>query len=141
MLEQLESQQRLTRNQRMIVWAAIIAVVLEFFDYFLIGFVLPIITKIWKLTFLEGAIIFLSSGVGGILGAYFWGYLADKIGRRAVFIATVCTFSLSTGLMALTPEYSSLFLPICRIGPDFGFAWLYAASLTLVQAHVPTFRP
>lgn len=140
MFEQLESQQRLTRNQRVIILVTIIAGVLEFFDYFLIGFVLPLITKTWKLTFLEGAIILLSSGVGGILGAYFCGYLADKIGRRPMFIATVCIFSLSTGLMALTPENSWLFLTICRIGVGLGFGGLYAVDMTLVQEYVPTSR-
>jgi MFS transporter, putative metabolite:H+ symporter len=37
-------------------------------------------------------------------GALFWGWLADRICRRKVFILTALKFSLGTGVMALTPE-------------------------------------
>lgn len=140
MFEQLDSQRRLTGHQRLVISTAIIADVLEFFDYFLIGFVLPLITKTWSLNFLQGAIIFLASGIGALVGAYLWGYIADRSGRRVVFIATVVTFSVATGLMALTPENSWLFLSICRVGVGFGFGGLYAVDLTLVQEFIPTSR-
>jgi hypothetical protein len=39
----LDRQQRLTGNQRRIIFAAIVGDMLEFFDYFLIGFVLAFI--------------------------------------------------------------------------------------------------
>jgi len=68
---------------------------LEFFDYFLIGFVLAFIVGPWKLTFLQSAIVLLSSGVGAMLGAAFWGWMADRIGRRIVFNATILNFSLA----------------------------------------------
>lgn len=85
----LDRQQRLTGNQRRIVFAAIVGDMLEFFDYFLIGFVLAFIVGPWKLTFLRSAIILLSSGVGAMIGAVVWGWLADRVGRRKVFIATI----------------------------------------------------
>jgi hypothetical protein len=87
MLELLDRQQRLTGNQRRIVFAAILGDMLEFFDYFLIGFVLAFIVGPWKLTYGQSALILLSSGIGAIIGAWFWGWLADRIGRRKVFIA------------------------------------------------------
>ena len=37
-------------------------------------------------------------------GSLFWGWMADKIGRRKVMIATVLNFSLATGAMAVTPD-------------------------------------
>ena len=40
MLELLERQQKLTLNQKKIVFAAIVGDMLDFFDYYLIGFVL-----------------------------------------------------------------------------------------------------
>jgi len=49
--------------------AAIIGDALEFFDYFLIGFVLAFLIGPWKLTFGQSAIVLLSSGVGAIIGA------------------------------------------------------------------------
>ena len=100
MLELLERQQRLTANQWKIISAAILGDMLDFFDFFLIGYVLAFIVGEWKLSFLESGMILLAAGIGAIPGAFFWGWMADRIGRRKVFVATVLNFSLATGLMA-----------------------------------------
>jgi MFS transporter, putative metabolite:H+ symporter len=82
MFEVLDQQTRLTGNQKKIVAAAIIGDALEFFDYFLIGFVLAFVIGPWKLTFGQSAIVLLSSGIGATIGAMFWGWMADRVGRR-----------------------------------------------------------
>ena len=105
MFERLEASRTLTANQWRIIAAAILGGMLEFFDYFLIGFVLAFIVGPWQLSFGQSAIILLSSGIGAILGAAVWGRLADKIGRRAVFIGTVLNFSLATGILE-TPGWT-----------------------------------
>src|SRR6202011_5638101 len=104
MFERRDATRSLTANQRRIVVAAILGDMLEFFDYFLIGFVLAFIVGPWKLTYWLSAVILLSSVVCAIMGAVFWSWHADRIGRRKVFIATVINFSVATGILALTPE-------------------------------------
>ena len=74
----LERQTTLTGNQRRIIAAAILGDMLEFFDYFLIGYVVAFIAGPWKLTFGKSAVILLSSGLGLMLGAVFYGWLADR---------------------------------------------------------------
>ena len=100
MLERLEQQKSLTLNQWKIISASILGDMLDFFDFFLIGYVLVFIVTQWKLTFIQSGVILLAAGVGAIPGAFFWGWMADRIGRRKVFIATVLNFSLATGIMA-----------------------------------------
>src|SRR5258708_6669731 len=90
--------------------AAIIGDALEFFDYFLIGFVLAFLIGPWKLTFGQSAVVLMSSGIGAIIGAYVWGWLADRIGRRKVFIGTVLNLSIAPGLLYFTPANSWLYL-------------------------------
>jgi len=138
MLHRLDEQQSLTWNQRKIVFAAILGDALEFFDYFLIGLVLAFIVGPWHLTYGQSAVILLSSGVGAMIGAYFWGWMADRIGRRKVFIATVLTFSLSTGILALTPDNGWIFLTFFRLLVGFGVGGLYVVDLPLVQEFVPS---
>jgi MFS transporter, putative metabolite:H+ symporter len=138
MFERLDQARSLTGNQVKIIAAAIIGDMLEFFDYFLIGFVLAFIIKPWNLTFGESAIILLSSGVGAILGAFIWGRLADVIGRRKVFMATVINFSVASGILALTPEHGWIFLSVFRFFVGFGVGGLYVVDLPLVQEFVPT---
>jgi putative MFS transporter len=104
MFEELDRQPSLTTNQKKIIAAAILGDMLEFFDYFLIGFVLAFVVGPWGLTFGQSAVILLSSGVGAILGACFWGWMADIIGRRPVFNLTILNFSLATGVLAFTPD-------------------------------------
>ena len=99
MFEILDRRTSLTGNQLKILTAAIIGDALEFFDYFLIGFVLAFLIGPWNLTFGQSATVLMSSGIGAIIGAYVWGWLADRIGRRMVFIGTVLNFSIATGLL------------------------------------------
>jgi putative MFS transporter len=140
MFEQLDQARRLTTNQIKIIVAAIVGDMLEFFDYFLIGFVLAFIIKPWNLTFGQSAIILLSSGVGAILGAFIWGRLADVYGRRKVFVATIVNFSIATGILAFTPDQGWIFLSIFRFFVGFGVGGLYCVDLPLVQEFVPTHR-
>ena len=99
---------------------------------------LAFIIKPWNLTFGESAFILLSSGVGAILGAFIWGRLADVIGRRKVFIATVLNFSMASGVLAFTPDNDWIFLSTFRFFVGFGVGGLYVVDLPLVQEFVPT---
>jgi putative MFS transporter len=137
MFARLDAARSLTGNQLKIVAAAIIGDMLEFFDYFLIAFVLAFIIKPWQLTGGQSAIILLSSGVGAILGAFIWGRIADLFGRRKVFSLTVLNFSLATGLIYFTPENGWIYLSVMRFFVGFGVGGLYCVDLPLVQEFVP----
>src|SRR5437868_15516567 len=115
MFEMLDQRASLTGNQIKILSAAIIGDALEFFDYFLIGFVLAVLIGPWKLTFGQSATVLMSSGIGAIMGAYAWGWLADRIGRRKVFIRTVLHFSIAAGLLHFTPDNCWIYLAILRL--------------------------
>jgi MFS transporter, putative metabolite:H+ symporter len=137
MLEHLERQESLTTNQWKIFAAATIGDMLDFFDFYLIGFVLAFIVGGWHLTYGQSGAILLSSGIGAPLGSIFWGWMADKVGRRTVMILTVLNFSLATGAMALTPEYGWLFLSVCRFFVGMGVTGLYTVDIAIVQEFVP----
>ncbi len=128
MLQYLEQQTRLTGNQRRIITAAVLGDMLEFFDYFLIGYVVAFIAGPWKLTFGESAVILLSSGFGAMFGAVFYGWLADKIGRRKVFLMTVINFSVATGILTFTPDNAWIFLSFFRFLIGFGVGGLYCVD-------------
>src|SRR5471030_1871820 len=138
MFEILDRRTSLTGNQIRILTAAIIGDALEFFDYFLIGFVLAFLIGPWKLTFGQSATVLMSSGIGAIIGAYVWGWLADRIGRRKVFIGTVLNFSIATGLLYFTPDNGWVYLTIMRFFVGIGVGGLYCVDLPLVQEFMPT---
>src|SRR5271163_3330449 len=140
MLEHLEQQKKLTINQWKIFAAATIGDMLDFFDFYLIGFVLAFIVGGWHLTYGQSGAILLSSGIGAPIGSLFWGWMADKIGRRTVMILTVLNFSLATGLMALTPDQGWLFLSVCRFFVGMGVTGLYTVDIAIVQEFVPAYK-
>jgi putative MFS transporter len=140
MLEHLERQESLTTNQWKIFAAATIGDMLDFFDFYLIGFILAFIVGGWHLTYGQSGAILLSSGIGAPIGSLFWGWMADKIGRRSVMILTVLNFSIATGLMALTPDQGWLFLAICRFFVGMGVTGLYTVDIAIVQEFVPAYK-
>jgi putative MFS transporter len=138
MFDILDRQTSLTGNQIRILVAAIFGDALEFFDYFLIGFVLAFLIGPWKLTFGQSATVLMSSGVGAIIGAYGWGWFADRVGRRKVFIGTVLNFSVATGLLYLTPDNGWIYLSVMRFFVGLGVGGLYCVDLPLVQEFMPS---
>jgi MFS transporter, putative metabolite:H+ symporter len=111
-----------------------------FFDFFLTGFVLAFINHEWHLTYGQAGLILLASGISAPFGSLIWGWVADKIGRRKVMMATVLNFSLATGAMALTPDRAWLYLAVCRFFVGFGVTGLYSVDITVMQEFVPSNR-
>jgi putative MFS transporter len=145
MLDLLERQKSLTSNQWRIIATANLGDMLDFFDFFLIGYVLAFIIGGWHLTFGQSAMILLSSGLGAVPGAFFWGWMADRIGRRKVFMATAVNVALATGIMAFTPGQDGwisgwIFLAFFRFFVGFGNAGLIAVDIPLVQEFVPSYK-
>src|SRR5229473_2983836 len=145
MIELLERQKRLTANQWKLICTANLADLLDFFDFFLIGYVAAALTKQWSLTYWEGGAILLASGLGAPPGAFFWGWLGDRIGRRTVFIMSAITISLATGAMVFTPGQDALvpgwlFLMFFRFFVGVGNAGIYTIDLPLVQEFIPAYK-
>ena len=145
MIERLEAQKKLTANQWKLICTANVADLLDFFDFFLIGYVTAALTKEWSLTYWQGGAILLASGLGAVPGAFVWGWLGDKIGRRTVFLWSAVTISLATGIMVFTPGPSAivpgwLFLMFFRFFVGIGNAGIFTIDLPLVQEFIPAYK-
>jgi putative MFS transporter len=137
MIELLDRQQSLTINQWKIFFAVILSIMLDFFDFLLIGYVLAFFVRDWHLTYGQSALILFSSGVAAVPGAIFFGWLGDKIGRRWVFMITILTFSLATGAMALTPDRGWIYLTVMRFIVGVGVVGVAAVDMPLLQEFIP----
>ena len=145
MFERLEQQKKLTANQWKLICTANVADLLDFFDFFLIGYVTAALTKEWSLPYWQGGAILLASGLGAVPGAFVWGWLGDKIGRRTVFIWSAITISLATGIMVFTPGPDGfvpgwLFLMFFRFFVGIGNAGIFTIDLPLVQEFMPAYK-
>src|SRR5258708_23478569 len=145
MLERLEKQKTWTANQWKIIATANVGDMLDFFDFFLIGYVLAFILKDWQLTYAQSAVILISAGLGAVPGAFFWGWMGDRIGPRKVFILTALNVALATRTMFFTPDPGGwigvwVLLSFFRFFVGFGNAGLIAVDIPLVQEFVPAYK-
>jgi MFS family permease len=141
MFATLERQASLTRNQKRLILAGAAGLVLEFLDYFLIGFILVFVSTPWGLSFGQSSVILFSSGIGAMIGAVYFGRLADRIGRRRVFLTTIGVFSVSMAALVVTPdspEVGWIYLSVFRFLIGFGAGGLYCVDVPLIQEFVPS---
>lgn len=137
--QQIDSRP-LTRNQKSLIGLVVAGNISEFFDMFLIGFVVSLLTGPWHLTGLEAGIILACSGLGTVLGAILWGRLADRIGRRRAFFWCVLLFTVFTFLSLFTPDRGWWMLAILRIVVGIGVGGLNISSIPYIQEFVPAKR-
>jgi len=70
----------------------------EGYNIFLYGSVLPLLSKEWSLSSIQAGIIGSYGLIGMTLGSFVFGWIADKVGRKKVIIASVVLFSVFTAL-------------------------------------------
>src|ERR1700720_1256557 len=66
----------------------------EFYDFFLVGYLVSVLAPGWHLTYGQGAMMLLSSGVGAIFGSLVGGRLADTFGRKKMIWGGGMVFSV-----------------------------------------------
>ncbi|KRL80577.1 major facilitator family transporter [Lactobacillus ultunensis DSM 16047] len=80
-------------------------------DVGLLSFIMPMVKKEWNLINSEAGLISSISTIGMICGGFYFGHLADKIGRKKTLIITLLTFSIGNIVLAAASNYQ-LFLII-----------------------------
>jgi MFS transporter, putative metabolite:H+ symporter len=133
---QIDRQSRMTRNQWVLTGAASFGNMLEFWDQYLIAFVLAFVIRPWGLSFGVISFILLASGAGSILGSFYWGDLSDRVGRKPAFVISIFAFSICSLALAFTPEKNWIYLVVFRFLLGFGTGGFFV-PVALVQETVP----
>ncbi|MDV7999856.1 MFS transporter [Rhodococcus sp. IEGM 1408] len=124
-----------TRKHRKLLIGSGVGWALDAMDVGLISFVMAALAVHWSLNPTElswiGSIGFVGMAIGAALG----GLLADRIGRRQVFAATLLIYGLATGAAALSTGIAMLIVLRFIVGLGLG-AELPVAS-TLVSEFAP----
>jgi putative MFS transporter len=117
---------------------AIVSSVFDYFDYFVVGFLVAVLAPQWQLTFGQTSVMLLSAGVGAIIGSLVWGALADRFGRKPLLVAGVALCALSSGSVALIPEGAWILFAILRFFVGFGVGAAASVALPLIVEYTPT---
>lgn len=82
-------------------------IVFDMFDLVIYSSVIPVIMEEWSISPVQAGAIGSYGIFGMMLGAIFFGILADKFGRKNILILCVILFSIFTFLCAFAPGPSS----------------------------------
>ncbi len=106
-------------------------------DVGLLSFVLAALAKDWQLTAKTIAWIGSVNSIGMAVGAFLFGLMADRFGRRFIFIFTLLLFSIASGLTAFTTGLTLFLILRFFIGMGLGGELPVASTLVAesVQPH------
>ncbi len=110
----------------------------EFYDFFLVGYLVSVLAPGWHLTYGQSALMLLSSGLGAIVGSLAGGRVADTIGRKKIIWGGGLLFSLGAGGCALVPDGSWILFALLRFAVGFGMAAAVTAQGPLIIEITPT---
>ncbi|CAK9318026.1 unnamed protein product [Citrullus colocynthis] len=92
----------------------------EAMEMMLLSFVGPAVQSAWSLSPHEESLITSVVFAGMLVGAYSWGIVSDKYGRRKGFFITATITSIAGFLSAFAPNYTSLLILRCLVGVGLG---------------------
>lgn len=104
-------------------------------DAGIISFVLAVLLKKWQLSPTQIGWIGSAGLIGMFVGALLSGTIADRIGRKYLFQATLLLFSIATGLCGLAGGFASLVFLRFLVG--FGLGGELPVASTLVTEFAP----
>jgi putative MFS transporter len=113
-----------------VTWAADAA------EIFLIAFALPVIAKDFGLSTFQSSLVVSSTFVGMLAGAWFWGTISDRIGRRRGFTLTIGIFAIFGLASAFSPNV--VWLCVFRILAGFGLGGAVPLDFSLFAEYLPT---
>ena len=121
----------LNRKQVHSIWASYLGWTLDAFDFFLLVFMLSAISKEFATdvkTVAEATFFTLAARP---FGAFFFGLLADRFGRRPIMMIVILSFSVFSLASAFVTSLTMLFVVRALFGFAMGGEWGIGASLVM----------
>jgi SHS family lactate transporter-like MFS transporter len=121
----------LDRNQRSAFIAALLGWMLDAFDFFILTFVVPDIAKEFDVKVSAVAVALTLTLVMRPVGAFLFGWLADKFGRRPILMIDVALYAALAFASAFAPSLLALLVLRGLFGIAMGGEWGLGASLVM----------
>lgn len=120
-------EQTISRNRLLTI--AGIGWTFDAMDVGILSFVIAALAADWNLSATEMGWIGSVNSIGMVFGAFIFGILADKIGRKNVFILTLVLFSVASGLSAFTTTLGAFLVLRFIVGAGLGGELPVASTL------------
>jgi MFS family permease len=136
------------KELRRVVLAAAVGNIIEWYDFYIFGSLAAILAvKFFEKShpvaaFLSTVALFSVGFLIRPLGAFFFGWLGDKVGRKYTFLVTLSGMGLSTALIGFIPSYASIGLAAAvilfalRLIQGLCLGGEYGGAITYVAEHI-----
>jgi AAHS family 4-hydroxybenzoate transporter-like MFS transporter len=124
-----------SRFQKLVIVLCFAVVAIDGFDTAAVGFVAPVLKTQWNPTPVQLAPLFGSGLFGFMIGAFVFGSMADKIGRKAVLVAATLFFGLASIASAFSGSIEML--TALRFVTGLGLGGAMPAAITLTSEFCP----
>src|SRR5690349_14423192 len=136
------------KELRRVVVAASVGNIIEWYDFYIFGSLASILAvKFFEKShpvaaFLSTVAIFSVGFLIRPLGAFLFGWLGDKVGRKYTFIVTLTGMGVGTALIGFVPSYSSIGLAAAfilfalRLIQGLCLGGEYGGAITYVAEHI-----
>ena len=118
-----------------LLWVIGLGWMFDAMDTGLISFILAKMAEDWHMSPTEKGWVVSIGFVGMAIGAVCSGGLADRIGRKTVFAATLVIYSLATAACAFAPNLT--WLLVFRFIVGLGLGGQLPVAVTLVSEYIP----
>jgi MFS family permease len=140
------------RDFRRVIVAASVGNVIEWYDFYIFGSLAAVLSvKFFEQSHPVAALLstialFTAGFLIRPLGAFLFGWMGDRVGRKYTFLITLTGMGLGTGAIGLIPTYQSIGLTAAFL--LFGLRMIqglclggeYGGAITYVAEHVPDDR-
>jgi MFS transporter, SHS family, lactate transporter len=130
-MSSLSALKELTPNQRNVVLASFLGWTLDSFDFFIIVFVFRDIANEFKTDIPSVTATLFFTLAMRPLGAFLFGIVADKFGRRPTLMINILFYSVVEFLSGFAPSLTVLVFLRALYGIAMGGEWGVGASLTM----------
>ena len=130
-------QSNLTPRYYLTIGLLVLQEMFEFYDFFLVGYLVSVLAPGWHLTYGQSAMMLLSSGVGAIVGSLIGGQIADVAGRKKIIWGGGLIFSLGAAGCAAIPDGAWMMFSLLRFVVGFGSTAAISAQNPLVVEITP----
>jgi len=134
---------------RRVITASGLGTVLEYFDYASYSYLATTLATVFfptedhSVALMSTFAVFALSFLVRPLGAFVWGILGDRVGRKRILATTILLMSGSTFLIGFLPGYASIgfaapvLLLLLRMTQSFSAAGEYAGASTFIAEYAP----
>jgi MFS family permease len=140
------------RDFRRVIIAASVGNIIEWYDFYIFGSLAAVLSvKFFEQSHPVAALLstialFTAGFLIRPLGAFLFGWMGDRVGRKYTFLVTLSGMGLGTGAIGLIPTYQSIGLTAAillfslRMIQGLCLGGEYGGAITYVAEHVPDDR-